>query len=186
MMMLEPGENIVYKVRKHLLLFYARIFGTAVFIIVLPVIYDIAVSYLLKNVTKEFWYISLFAYLVIILMAWIYAFISWTDYYLDTWIITDKKVVDFELHGLFARDITTVDLRNIQDVKIVVRGFINTFLKIGEINMQTAGTEKEFVIKNVSDPEMAKEAIIRAMAAARPGPGYTGVGSSGMINMARM
>jgi len=168
MLILEPGEKIIYEVRRHMLLFYTKLTGTAIALLILPVIFHIGVTLLVPAVSNEFWMISLFAYSLILLSAWIYAFVAWTDYFLDTWIVTDKRVVDFEMRGLFSRDIATVLLTNIEDVKIVIDGFIHTFLKIGDIHIQTAGSDKEFVFRNVRDPEGSKAAIMQAMGAVVP------------------
>lgn len=163
MITLEENEHIVYEIRKHLFYFYAKMGMIASIVVLIPLFYYIFIASVGLQVSGNFWKISVLGYLLFILLVWIYAFIAWTDYFLDTWIVTEKRIIDFELKGLFSRDIATVRIEDVQDLKITVVGFLNTFLKIGNISIQTAGSDKEFMIKNARDPEEAKKAIAKVM-----------------------
>lgn len=104
------------------------------------------------------------SFLVFYLIAWIQLlfiifFISWTNYYLDVLVITDKRVIDIEQIGFFARDMAEIRLDNIQDIKVEVLGFIATLLKVGNLHIQTAGQSKEIYLKNIVHPEEIKNLI---------------------------
>ena len=88
-------------------------------------------------------------------------FIFWTDYVLDIWIVTNKRIIDIEQIGLFKRETSSVRLENIQDVTCNIHGLIPTILHYGEINLQTSGTEKEFILKHAASARKAKELIMR-------------------------
>lgn len=92
---------------------------------------------------------------------------EWTDYYLDVWILTDKRLIDVEQRGLFHRKVSSLDLRNIQDIKIETKGLIATFLKFGDIHVQTAGADREFVIREAYNPELVKRQLTEAYQLAR-------------------
>lgn len=89
----------------------------------------------------------------------IFAFFSWMDYYLDIWIITEKRIIDVEQRGLFNRQIAEIPMANVQDVTIEVLGIIETVLKFGTIKIQTAG-EREFTIDDVPRLAEVKNAIL--------------------------
>ena len=101
-------------------------------------------------------------YIAWIFLLWITGFIIWTNYYLDVWILTNKRLIDIDQKSLFSRDIATLRLENIQDVKIEIMGIINSILKIGNIHIQTAAQSKEFLMRNIKNPEIAKEFINQA------------------------
>ena len=107
-------------------------------------------------------YFFLLLYFIFLTVVWNIGFIMWTDYYLDIWILTDKRLVDVEQKRLFSREISSLRLDRIQDMKLEISGFIDTFLRIGSVHVQTAGSEKEFVIKNAKNPERVKELILAA------------------------
>ena len=96
------------------------------------------------------------AYLMVML---IFTFFSWMDYYLDVWIVTEKRIMDIEQRGLFSREVAEIPMANVQDVTIEVLGIIETILKFGTIKIQTAG-EREFTIDDVPRLAQVKDIIL--------------------------
>jgi uncharacterized membrane protein YdbT with pleckstrin-like domain len=88
----------------------------------------------------------------------------WTDYYLDVWIVTNRRVIDVEQRGLFSREIATMQLSKIQDITTEVKGFLPTLIGFGDVHVQTAGLEREFVIRGVPHPHKTREMIESALA----------------------
>ncbi len=93
---------------------------------------------------------------------WVVGFVVWTDYYLDMWLLTDKRLIGVEQKGLFSREVSSLRLDRIQDIKVEISGVLDTFLHIGTVHVQTAGSEKEFMIPMARDPEHIKEQILLA------------------------
>lgn len=87
-------------------------------------------------------------------------FVVWTDYFLDTLIITDRRIVDVEQKGLFAREVSSFRLDRVQDVTIEINGIIATLLDFGTIHIQTAGDAREFTAKFIPKPEEVKKAVL--------------------------
>ncbi|MFA6521978.1 MAG: PH domain-containing protein [Patescibacteria group bacterium] len=85
---------------------------------------------------------------------------QFTDYYLDTWIVTNCRIINIELQGLFSRTISELHLNQIQDVTSETIGMLPTFLSYGNVYIQTAGTRERFNFQNVDNPEDVKELII--------------------------
>lgn len=105
---------------------------------------------------------TLFAFLrnLFFTFTWITFFIIWIDYYFDVWIVTDKRIVNIEQNGLFARETSELRLEKIQDVTTDVKGVIPTFLNYGDIEVQTAGEQEKFIFKNIPDPYAVKDLIM--------------------------
>lgn len=95
------------------------------------------------------------------LVVWIIFFIRWTDYYLDVLLVTNERVIDVEQVGLFVRDIAEARLDCVQDIRIEVVGLLASLMDFGNMYVQTAGSAKEFAIKNISHPGAVKDAISR-------------------------
>jgi len=86
-------------------------------------------------------------------------FARWVTYYLDVWIVTTKRIIDIEQHGLFNREISEFLIARVQDVTIEIPGFISTMLNFGNITIQTAG-ERSFLVRDVPKLHKAKDTIL--------------------------
>lgn len=98
-------------------------------------------------------------WLVCLLMLFIY---RWTDYYLDVWIITNKRIFDITQNGFFARSISTCRIEKVQDVSVSINGLIPTFFKFGTVHIHTAGDSHDFSIKDAARPIDVKNTIMKA------------------------
>lgn len=116
----------------------------------------------IKNAIETFvskW--KVFGYSLWFLLLWVVFFIEWTDYYLDLWVITDRRIIDVEQKGFFHREVTSFKFEQIQDITVETRGLIETFLKFGTLHIQTAGHNREIVIRDAHQPEDARTLILR-------------------------
>ena len=87
----------------------------------------------------------------------------WTDYFLDVWIVTNRRIIDVEQKGLFNREIATMQLSKMQDVTTEVNGLLATMVGFGNVHVQTAGNEREFTIYGVKDPDKTREMLEEAL-----------------------
>jgi hypothetical protein len=161
MVQLEDGEHIVEEVRKH----WIVILGDTIFSIIIAllplVFYALVIGPHREALDKEVTNVFFFLYNIWLLCTILVFFANWTKYYLDVWVVTNKRIIDIDQKKLWHRDIASLRLEMIQDVKLEVTGVIATFFKIGDLNLQTAASEREFLIKNVSQPEQMKEMIMK-------------------------
>lgn len=96
-----------------------------------------------------------------LLAVWMLLFTIWTNYFLDAWIITDKRIVDIDQRHLFNRATSTTRIERIQDARVEVRGFLATLFGYGDLRIQTAGADAEFIfIEGVPQPERIKNTIM--------------------------
>jgi hypothetical protein len=168
MNVLLENEKRITEVKKHPFYFYTQ--STGLIILAVAPFFVFKIFAIIVNWTYpvgEVISFLIFAYSLFLSIIWIFLFISWTDYFVDVWIVTDSRIVDFELKGLFHKDVASVRLDDIQDVKVIVNGIIESWLKIGNISVQTAGADKEFVIKGVCEPDKMKLKIMEAIHAHR-------------------
>ncbi len=164
MSILLENEKILAEVKRHSFYFYVRITGLLI-ISFLPwfLIFRLFFNIILQIDSINFFFFFVFLYSLFLIIIWFIIFIFWTDYFVDSWIITDLRVIDFELKGLFHKDVASVGLENIQDVKVNVVGIVEHWFKIGDLHLQTAGTNKEFVICGVCQPDEMKAKIFEAI-----------------------
>jgi hypothetical protein len=167
MLTLNPGESITLTVRKHWLVFIAEVGGVVIALLgalgILAFI-NIALFSTAESTAGAFHLIAInIAALSVIFMVAIMLFaVFFTTYYLDVVVVTNCRVIDFEQKHIFTRDIATIPIGNVTDIKVEIAGLLQTFLKYGTIHVQTAGTIKEMHIRGITDPHALKTAIMEA------------------------
>ncbi|GAG93387.1 unnamed protein product [marine sediment metagenome] len=78
--------------------------------------------------------------------------VAWVNYYLDIYIITDRRIIDVNQEGLFSRSLSAIDLVDVEDVKANVQGFLCTFFNYGDVFVQTAGEARNIDFPHVPNP----------------------------------
>lgn len=101
--------------------------------------------------------VSIFAYTLFSLGLMLYGFI---DYYLDVYIVTNERIVNIEQNGFFRREISELNLHQVQDVSAKVNGFFPTMMHYGNIFIQTAGERENFVFKSIPNPYRVSKLIV--------------------------
>ncbi len=161
MIYLEPKEKILLEVRKHWFVFLAESIGLTL-LVLLPIILLLILGLFYDlHLTLKIFSIFGFLYCGWLTLIWIYFFVIWTDYYLDVWIITNNRIIDIDQKAIFHREVSSFHLDKIQDVSVEVSGLIPTLLNFGNLHVQTASDNREFVIRNAANPGVVKEFILR-------------------------
>lgn len=161
---LEKDEYIIFEVRKH----WFTLIAPGLFIVIAAIIpifvYSLA-SILPIQIESEYNLTILFLilYLFWIIVLWVAAFMIWTDYFLDVWIVTNKNLIDVDQKGVFHREISTTRLSRIQDVNCEVKGLFQTFLTFGDLTIQNAGTNDRFKIVGIDNPISVREKLEKAI-----------------------
>jgi uncharacterized membrane protein YdbT with pleckstrin-like domain len=152
MVELDKDEHVLLEVRKHWLVVFVEISVLAI-IALLPLFF--------ARFVESGIFVPVYSMMLLVL--WVIGFVMWTSYYLDVWIITNKKIIDVEQHGLFSREISFLHIDKIQDVTYEVHGIIATMMNIGDVSVQTAGVAGEFPIRGVPNPEYVQTKIGEAL-----------------------
>lgn len=167
MIKLKQGEKVKMKIRKHWFVLFERVV-ILVFIFIAPFILYVFVAGKVTSIgANQTIFLSLTPSLFVFLIAtwslliWMKLASIWTDYYLDMWIVTNRRIVDIEQKGFFNREVSTLPIERIQDVTIEVKGVVATVLNFGNIHVQTAGESREFSIRGIPDPRNTKEIILK-------------------------
>lgn len=99
---------------------------------------------------------------IALLFIWLQFMTAFTDYFLDIWVVTNKRIIDIEQKGLFNREFSEFRLERIQDVTVEVKGILPTLLHYGDVHVQTAGEAREFIFLQVPYPHKIKNKILKA------------------------
>ena len=155
----EKSEVIVDVIRRHWFTYLVFVF--IVMVMLIPfLLYLIFLLIHFDSLERNFIFYStlgLSAYLLFIVALGFYGFI---DYYLDVYIVTDRRIVDIKQNGFFKRAISELSLRQIQDVNALVNGVFPTLFHYGDVLIQTAGERENFSFISVPHPYEVSKKII--------------------------
>jgi len=162
---LYEDEKIVTVIRRHWISFITTIVIVAVLILVFFIgsvlayggmkdsgiaIGQVAVTPLVSdNLAKGAYLVFGPIYLLAVLG---FFYIAWLDYYLDVFVLTNKRILRFEQLVLFGQKVSETSYQHVQDVSSQVRGLIQTMLNIGVVFVETAGENENFSFNLIKDP----------------------------------
>ncbi|MCX6808384.1 MAG: PH domain-containing protein [Candidatus Berkelbacteria bacterium] len=155
----EKEERVFLLIRKHWFNYVP--FALFALLMVVPVIaFWLVISYwgiALSSFYSALATILISAYLLIILAVQLYGFVS---YYLDVYIVTDRRIVDISQEGFFSRQIAELHLHQVQDVNARVKGIFGTLLHFGDVFIQTASDHENFVFQSIPHPYTVAKQIV--------------------------
>jgi len=174
MIQLNPEERIYLVRRRHRIVLMSELVPLiSVFLIIVFAI--LAVAFFPKISWPEFLvryfpevsdfnlrFLSLFFLSLILSILWVGIFLMITDYYLDCWVVTNQRTIHVELGGLFNLTYASVFHDKIQDITVSIKGFLPTFFHFGDIQIETAGEFRQFIFRQIPDPEIVKQVIFEA------------------------
>lgn len=176
-------EKIFLLIRKHwynyVMFFFVTLITFLPVVGVLSYIYinSIVISPEIMNIIV----ICFSAFLLLVMAVELFGFV---DYYLDIYIVTDQRLVDISQMGLFKRQISELQMRQVVDVSANVEGFFNTVLHFGDVHIQTAGERENFIFQSIPHPYTVAKQIVdlhqKEVETEKKKPGIAG--SSGEYN----
>ena len=158
---LQPQEVITLYLRQHWFMILKSII-LFIFLALIPIILwaifsDNFKDWLATDLGSALLVLGLSFYYLYI---WLFLLFSWTNYYLDLWTVTNRRIINREQNGLFDRVVSELSLDRVQDVTAEIKGFLPTFLNYGNVYVQSAGKEERFIFEQIPQPyEVAKKII---------------------------
>lgn len=147
---LKEDEELIRIVRRYWVTLFGPILLSAIFIIA-PFFFLVP---LFRIGT-----IGVIGFTVLVLVGILSAFRTAYIYSLNAFIITDRRIIDIDQHGVFHKTISESPYHNIQDVSVQVKGIGQTIFHFGSIMIQTAGTTANLELHSVKNPEVVQEVI---------------------------
>lgn len=158
---LNPDEKLIMLIRKHKI-YYLKHSLVLIFLFSLP----IAIYFALNSFFEELFNSEIITIYIIIsatcyLTILFFSLLSWMNYYLDVWLITNERIIEYEQKSPFHRETSELMLESIEDVSARVEGIFPSLIKSGNIYVQTAGQAERFIFTDAPNAEEIKETIIR-------------------------
>lgn len=156
-----PDEHVVHFLRRHIITIIPLILGYA-FLISAP----FALVWYINTYQPTLLQHAVISPLIVLgssvffLFAWLFLFQAFMDYYLDVWIVTNRRVLSIEQNGLFSRTISELRLYRVQDVTSTITGLLHTIFGYGNVEVQTAGEKEHFIFEDIPHAQLVAKAIL--------------------------
>lgn len=158
----EPGETVFLLLRRHRF----TIMYPISFILLLALVPIVIWLGFAEQIAKSA-FSPLFSFLSSLwyLLLWASLFYRLTLHNLNTVVVTDRRIIENEQYGFFNRKVSELHTYRVQDVTVHTHGVLETLMGFGDISVQTAASDKEFVFHRIADPEKVKDKIMQVVAA---------------------
>lgn len=96
-----------------------------------------------------FWYILTFSIVLVNYLHW----------YFNVYIVTNERIVDVDFVNMVYRQLASMRIAKVQDVTYKVNGVIRSIFDYGDVLIQSAGTEENFIFEAVPQPQQVVKKI---------------------------
>lgn len=112
------------------------------------------------NLSREIWLVFGLIEIFYLLFAWAVTFVEFIKSEFTIVVVTNERVVDIAQKSIFDREITETNLDRIQEVAGQTHGIWRTFFDIGQVQIQTAGSDAPLLMNFVKSPQSTARKIL--------------------------
>jgi len=167
---LHADEQILFVVRHHWAGFLATI-GLFLAMFIFPALLIFVGKLLVANQFSQyhsFLVMGLSGYYLFLLT---FLFGSWLDFYYDVIFITGERILNVNQKGLLAREVSELNLHQVQDVSANMDGVLRSYFNFGTLTVETAGEgtstghaghglQGYFSVNDIPDPNKIARVIL--------------------------
>jgi hypothetical protein len=155
---LQETEQVILLLRRHWIHLYPRL-ALLLAVAVLPPLVLWLVANAIGDVDG-----ALQLVLLVVTVAWVAfwlfrTYLLWYRYEHDIWVLTTQRLVDSFKRHWFHHQMSSADLIDIEDVSVERHGLLQTFFNYGDVQVQTAAQERNFLVGSVPDPRQVLATI---------------------------
>ena len=129
------------------------------FSLVLTVVLVALPFFLLFLLFRQGWW-GVLIFILLLLFGIVYGVRKAFMWYFDGFLLTNRRVIDFDQKGFFERQVSETTFEKIQDISFRKKGFWQTMLNFGTVVVQTASSEAKLELKNVFEPEKVQSLLV--------------------------
>ena len=167
---LHEDEKILFVIRHHWSGFLGSI-GIFSAMAIFPLLIIYVGNLTLANQAEQYLSIIVTALAGFYLFLLTFIFGSWLDFYYDVIFITNRRMLNVSQKGLLAREISELNLRQVQNVSTQMDGVLRSYFNYGTLIVETAGEgtsegrgghglQGYFSISDIPDPNRIARAIL--------------------------
>ncbi|MDO8487687.1 MAG: hypothetical protein Q7S31_00035 [bacterium] len=151
----QQDEEIVLLLRAHPITNLGWILITLA-MLVLPTL--LLATGMFASVPGKFILVGRFVWYV---MAFAFAFEKFLYWYYSVFLVTNERLVDIDFPNFLQREVTFANLNHIEEPESIIRGFIRSVLRYGDVNVTTASERPSIEAIGVPYPDKVVDIINR-------------------------
>lgn len=155
----DKDETILLTLRKHFV-------TNTKWILIALVLFNVPAlsTMLLKYNGIDSWGFLPIGFRIVLVMLWYifsfgYVFTSYLIWFYSVYLVSNKRVIDIDFHGLLHRRFSEAMLSNIEDLTHQISGVAQVLFHYGNIHIQTAGELRELEFESVPEPGKVQDFI---------------------------
>ena len=148
---LDNSEQLIAIVRKHWAVLAVHMSRVIISIMVIAAIYK-------KLAEFEYGFKIALVWIIASILYGVYGIMVW---YLDCYIITDRRIIDIDQKSMFRRVVAEVEIENIQEAIYEIDGPLEAFLNYGTVKIKMASSGM-ISMEQIPNPAEVKSLIIKA------------------------
>lgn len=153
---LQDGENIIYVAHVHTIVLFRDLVFYVILGILIPLI--LSSSSHANNATHLLGG-------VLAIGSFIRFYLKFVLWYFDCWVITDKAVIDYFWSNIFSKKVIRMEYDTLEGIAHEVKGFLNTVLNKGKIQLLKHSDHNDVALLNASNPKHIEHMILQSMKA---------------------
>ncbi|MDD5693181.1 MAG: PH domain-containing protein [Patescibacteria group bacterium] len=148
----KEDEKVLYIIRRHwFTLFLPAAISSLMYLLAILGIF--LLPHLDPSVVSGYSYnIYILSISLLFLFSTAYIYSAGVIYYLNVILITNENIVEIHQVRFFAREVSELGFEKIQDVASKENGVFQSLLDFGQIEIQTAGENRNFIFSNIPKP----------------------------------
>jgi hypothetical protein len=147
---LKPDEEILMQVQQHWVPFIPRLSVFTVWFVV-------PWFFLFPLFRQGEWGVGVFV--ILVGSALLFGFRSWYAWSRTMFVVTNRRMVDIDQHGFFARTTSDLFFTNIDDVSYKKKGPVQIAAGYGTVLIQTRGAADDIEVRRVKKPAKLHDLI---------------------------
>lgn len=114
--------------------------------------------FLFLLLSYHFWGLMIFIIVLLLgLLIGIRRYVIWS---LNAFLVTNKRIIDFDQTSLFNKNVNEVFFAKIQDIGYNKKGFFSTLFNYGNVIIKTANSDGDLALKYVYQPEKIQALLV--------------------------
>ena len=155
----DNGEKIILFLRQHVIVNFKWVLITALLLFAVPIfdfLLGLGATSIGQIIPAKYNFVLRF---LLALFTFGYFFENFLSWYFNSYIVTNKRVVDIDFYGIIHRRFSEAPLRNIEDITNEISGFGPVIFHYGDVSIQTAAEAREITFENVPDPDKVQDIV---------------------------